>query len=83
MPHTSETHETYDCNMCSSTCYTTIEAHAELDAGAELEVAHGQQADGLWNGGRHKAQTRVRNARHEARGRRVHPVLWSEARDTG
>jgi hypothetical protein len=30
MQHTSETHETYDCNTCSSTCYRPV----KVDAGA-------------------------------------------------
>jgi len=36
--------------------------HAELDAGVELEVAHGRQAEGSWHGGRHEAWVRVRDA---------------------
>jgi hypothetical protein len=39
--------------------------HAEFNARVELKVAHSRQADGLWHGGRHKTQVRVRDARHE------------------
>jgi hypothetical protein len=48
--------------------------HAELNVNAELEVAHGRQANGSWHNGSCKAQVRVRGGRH------IRRILWREAR---
>jgi hypothetical protein len=59
---TSETNETYGCNMCSSTCcpqWTLIDA--ELDAGTEVKP---RLSAGL--GGRREVHAE-RSSRHESR----------------
>jgi hypothetical protein len=61
MQHTSETHEIYGCNMCSSTCchqWTLVDT--DLDAGTELEVAHNRQANGS------RPWWEARSVRHKA-----------------
>jgi hypothetical protein len=55
--------------------------YAELDAGAELKVAHGRQANRSRHDGRHEAWARVRDAKRW--GKHVRLVLWREAQGAG
>jgi hypothetical protein len=73
MQHISKTHKTCSCNMCSSTCCTTMEARSH---GARRR--RGARGRPWSTHGWITAWREPRGARREAR--RVRLVLWHEAR---
>jgi hypothetical protein len=72
MQHTSETHKTYRCNMCSSTCCTIMEARSR--GARHRHRARGRpRSTGRWIASgwivawrEHEARAKVRDARRRA-----------------
>jgi hypothetical protein len=95
MQHTSETHETHYCNVCSSTCCRLMEARWREDRRRrrarchDVEVAHGPRTSAVGNASssgrcevrRSAAEARAaRDVRHEVRmGRAKHVAHGHEA----